>query len=189
MCILTCAIIYIPSLVCVRLFSSGSVYKSLHTSALKFWFYEILWGEKNNPDQNILDRTGCFCRTTTNKHANYRFHVNVNQTWWLTGWCDGWRRTSSLNSKVLWMSTTCETSPGKVRKSSHFAPPPPHIKKSELNCFELEILIDPAGPGEDASTSMSAAWKSCHSSVDLCCLKKKKLYKWMILQNLGPCTF
>lgn len=79
-------------------------------------------GGKNNPDQNILDRTGCFCRTTTNKHAN--------QTWWLTGWCDGWRRTSSLNSKVLWMSTTCETSPGKVRKS-HFAPSPTHKKSTK----------------------------------------------------------
>lgn len=138
MCILTCAIIYIQSLVCVRLFSSGSVYKSLHTSALKFWFHEILWGGKNNPDQNILDRTGCFCRTTTNKHANYRFHVNVNQTWWLTGWCDGWRRTSSLNSKVLWMSTTCETSPGKVRKS-HFAPPSPHTHKKKVNLTALSL--------------------------------------------------
>lgn len=133
-----CNYLHTESLMCTIVFIWFCLQISAHICTKVLISWDSVRG-KNNPDQNILDRTGCFCRTTTNKHANYRFHVNVNQTWWLTGWCDGWRRTSSLNSKVLWMSTTCETSPGKVRKS-HFAPPQhTHTKKVNLTALSLKF--------------------------------------------------
>lgn len=153
-----CRYLHTESCMCTIVFIWIYVQISAHicTKAFlmfKFRFYEILWREKFLTNIFWLE---------LDFGLNYCFHMIVNETWWLTDWCDGWRRTSSLNSKVLWMSTTYETSPGKVRES-HFA-----STESEQTALSFEISST-RQVQEGTSTSMSAAWKSCHSSVDFCC--------------------
>ncbi len=133
---------------------------------LKFWFYF----HENNGSETCSEDWDSVGETKTRPYRSWIeldfgrrrtchcFRVCINQKWWLTVWHDGWRRTlESELMKVSWLSTVRDLWQRK-----------PILEKSASCTLPLKRELT----GEDTSTSMSAAGKSCHSSVDFCCVKK-----------------